>query len=104
VSYTVLIIDDAENARKNISEYLNASGYEVLEAGTIKEGKEYLKRGNADIIVLDVNLPDGLGTDLLIEINSQPVRLPVILITAGYSDHWIWGYRNGSGGNEKWGS
>ena len=85
MSYTVLIIDDAENARKNISEYLNASGYEVLEAGTIKEGKEYLKRGNADIIVLDVNLPDGLGTDLLIEINSQPVRLPVILIT-GYGD------------------
>ena len=85
MSYTVLIIDDAENARKNISEYLDASGYEVLEAGTIKEGKKYLKLGNADIIVLDVNLPDGLGTDLLIEINSQPIRLPVILIT-GYGD------------------
>jgi len=85
VSYTVLIIDDAESARKNISEFLNASGYEVLEAGSIKEGKGYLKRGNADIVVLDVNLPDGLGTDLLIEINSQPVRLPVILIT-GYGD------------------
>jgi len=55
VSYTVLIIDDAENARKNISEFLHASGYEVLEAGSIKEGKGYLERGNADIIVLDVN-------------------------------------------------
>ena len=85
MSYTVLIIDDAENARKNISEFLHASGYEVLEAGSIKEGKGYLKQGNADIIVLDVNLPDGLGTDLLIEINSKPVRLPVIMIT-GYGD------------------
>lgn len=85
MSYTVLIIDDAENARKNISEYLDASGYEVLEAGSIKEGKNILKQGSADIIILDVNLPDGLGTDLLIEINSQPVRLPVILIT-GYGD------------------
>lgn len=85
MSYTVLVIDDEENARKNISEYLGAIGYEVLEAGSIKEGKEYLKRGNADIIVLDVNLPDGFGTDLLIEINSQPVRLPVIMIT-GYGD------------------
>ena len=38
----------------------------MLEAGTIKEGKKYLERGDADIIVLDVNLPDGTGTDLLI--------------------------------------
>jgi len=85
VSYTVLIIDDEENARKNISAYLQTCNFEVLEAGSIKEGKKYLDRGDADIIVLDVNLPDGLGTDLLIEINSQPVRPPVILIT-GYGD------------------
>lgn len=85
MSYTVLIIDDAKNARKNISEYLETNGYEVLEAGSIKEGKEHLNRGNADIIILDVNLPDGLGTELLVEINSQLVRLPVIIIT-GYGD------------------
>jgi len=85
VSYTVLIIDDEENARKNISSYLDDSGFEILEAGSIKEGKKILKRGNADIIILDVQLPDGFGTDLLKEINSQPVRLPVIMIT-GYGD------------------
>ena len=85
MSYTVLIIDDEENARKNISSYLDDSGFEILEAGSIKEGKKILKRGNADIIILDVQLPDGFGTDLLKEINSQPVRLPVIMIT-GYGD------------------
>ena len=85
MSYSVLIIDDEENARKNIAEYLVAGGYDVIEAGSIKEGKEYLRKESADIIILDVNLPDGLGTDLLIEINSQPVRIPVIMIT-GYGD------------------
>lgn len=85
MSYTVLIIDDEENARKNIAEYLDSSGFEVLQAGSIKEGKEILKNGIADIILLDVQLPDGFGTDLLREINSQPVRLPVILIT-GYGN------------------
>jgi two-component system, NtrC family, response regulator AtoC len=85
LSYTVLIIDDEENARKNIAGYLDSSGYEVLEAGTIKEGKELLKNGIADIILLDVQLPDGYGTDLLKEINLQPVKLPVILIT-GYGN------------------
>ena len=85
MSYTVLIIDDEENARKNIAGYLNSSGYEVLEAGTIKEGKELLKNELADIILLDVQLPDGYGTDLLNEINLKPVKLPVILIT-GYGN------------------
>jgi two-component system, NtrC family, response regulator AtoC len=85
LSYTVLIIDDEENARKNIAGYLESSGYEVLEAGTIKEGKELLNSGVADIILLDVQLPDGFGTDLLNEINLQPVKLPVILIT-GYGN------------------
>jgi len=85
VSYTVLIIDDAKSARMNIAEYLGDNGYEVLEAGSIKEAKENIKQGNADVLILDVNLPDGLGTELLMEINSQPVRLPVIMIT-GYGD------------------
>ena len=85
MSYTVLIIDDEENARKNIAGYLKSSGYEVLEAGTIKEGKELLKNELADIILLDVQLPDGYGTDLLNEINLKPVKLPVILIT-GYGN------------------
>jgi two-component system, NtrC family, response regulator AtoC len=85
LSYTVLIIDDEENARKNIAGYLKSSGYEVLEAGTIKEGKELLKNELADIILLDVQLPDGYGTDLLNEINLKPVKLPVILIT-GYGN------------------
>ena len=85
MSYTVLIIDDAKSARMNIAEYLGDNGYEVLEAGSIKEAKENIKQGNADVLILDVNLPDGLGTELLMEINSQPVRLPVIMIT-GYGD------------------
>ena len=85
MSITVLIIDDEENARKNISTYLGQNGYEILEAGAIKEGKKILSRGEADIVVLDVNLPDGIGTDLLVEINNKEIRLPVIMIT-GYGD------------------
>jgi len=85
VSITVLIIDDEAPARKNISDYLKESGFDIVEAGTLKEGREVIKRGDADIVILDVNLPDGLGTDFLIEINSLPVKLPVIMIT-GFGD------------------
>jgi DNA-binding NtrC family response regulator len=85
VSYTVLIIDDDQKARQNISEYLKLCGYEVFEAGTIKDGKEYIAKGDGDIIVLDIQLPDGNGLELMSELSKQPSRIPVILIT-GYGN------------------
>ncbi len=85
MSYTILIIDDEEHARHNISEYLKTSGYEVFEAGTLKEGREHVSKGDGDIIILDVQLPDGYGLDFLSELSSLPSKPPVILIT-GYGD------------------
>ena len=85
MSYTILIIDDEEHARSNISEYLKTSGYEVFEAGTLKEARQQINNGNGDIIILDVQLPDGYGLDFLTEIGSLPQKPPVILIT-GYGD------------------
>ena len=39
MSYTVLVIDDDKKARQNVSEYLKLCGFDVLEAGTIKDIK-----------------------------------------------------------------
>lgn len=85
MSYTILIIDDEEHARNNISEYLKTSGYEVFEAGTLKEARKHINNGDGDVIILDVQLPDGYGLDFLTEIGSLPQKPPVILIT-GYGD------------------
>ena len=85
MSYTILIIDDEEHARQNISEYLRTNGYEVLEAGTLKEGRKHIEKGDSDIIILDVQLPDGYGLDFLTELAALPQKPPVILIT-GFGD------------------
>lgn len=85
MNYTVLIIDDDKKARQNISEILKLSGYDVEEAGTIKEGKTLINKGDLDILILDVQLPDGNGLDLLEELNKLPGKLPVIMIT-GYGN------------------
>ncbi len=81
----VLIVDDEENARRNIGEYLTAKGYEVTGAGTLKEARELIMNGVGDVILLDVQLPDGYGPNLLYEVNSLPARPPIIVIT-GYGD------------------
>ncbi len=82
---TVLIIDDEDNARENIGQFLTAKGYEIIGAATLAEGRASLQRGDADVVLLDVQLPDGYGPNLLYETAVMPLRPPIILITA-YGD------------------
>lgn len=82
MSFTVLIVDDEETFRRNTEDFLQARGYEVKGVATLAEGRSSLVRGDADVILLDVNLPDGYGPNLLYETANYPVRPPVILITA----------------------
>jgi DNA-binding NtrC family response regulator len=85
MSATVLIVDDEENARHNISNYLTMKGYEVIGVATLAEARTALNRGDADVVLLDVQLPDGYGPILLEETKNLAFRPPIILITA-YGD------------------
>jgi two-component system, NtrC family, response regulator AtoC len=82
MAITVLIVDDEENARQNIGEYLTSQGYEVFGASTLAEARSYMAKGDGDVVLLDVNLPDGYGPDLLYETARMPVQPPIIMITA----------------------
>ncbi|PWB54439.1 MAG: DNA-binding response regulator [Anaerolineales bacterium] len=94
---TILIVDDEANARINISQFLTTRGYEVLEAATLAEARERLKHGSADIILLDVELPDGYGPTLLSETAQMPMRPPIIIITAyGHIDMAVEAMKNGA--------
>jgi two-component system response regulator AtoC len=81
VNYSVLIVDDDNKARENIAEYLKISGYEMMQAGTIKDAREMISKQDPDIVLLDVQLPDGYGLDLLNELSKLPNRIPVIMMT-----------------------
>jgi DNA-binding NtrC family response regulator len=79
---TILIVDDEENALRNISAYLEPKGFEIITATTLAQARASLQRGEPDIVLLDVQLPDGYGPDLLEETLHYPIRPPIILITA----------------------
>jgi len=85
MSATILIVDDEDNARHNYGSYLTSKGYEVLGVSTLTEARECIRLGKADIILLDVQLPDGYGPDLLEETARLPNRPPIIVIT-GFGD------------------
>jgi len=79
---TILLVDDEKNARNNIGTYLESEGYEVLLAADLKTARKHLSAQEADIVLLDVQLPDGYGPDLLAETAQLPFRPPIIMITA----------------------
>jgi two-component system response regulator AtoC len=79
---TILIVDDEENALRNLDAFLAPKGFEILTATNLTEARAALQRGEPDIVLLDVQLPDGYGPDLLEESLHYPIRPPIILMTA----------------------
>lgn len=82
---TILVVDDDETALSFLSPLLRDNGYDVREAMTLAAAHHHITRGEADIVVLDVQLPDGYGPSLLERIQRENLRIPVILLT-GYGD------------------
>lgn len=83
----VLIIDDEPQIRRFLDISLRAQGYRVLQAGTAAEGLAELATHGADLVVLDLGLPDRDGHEVLRELR-QWSAVPVIMLTvrAGESE------------------
>jgi len=82
MSFTILVVEDEEEARNNYIEFLAKKEYHAIGAPTLKDARNEIANNNADIILLDVNLPDGSGLSIL-EDPSLPVpRPPIIVMTA----------------------
>jgi two-component system NtrC family response regulator len=82
---TILLVEDDETARSFMSPLLHDAGYEVREADRMETASRLLERGEADIMILDVQLPDGYGPKLLERLSREQPNLPVIVVT-GFGD------------------
>jgi DNA-binding response OmpR family regulator len=80
----VLIIEDDELAASLMSEYLADCGFLAKAVYTVTDGLSFIKNDSYDILLLDLNLPDFSGFDLLKEIKNR-YALPII-ITSAYSE------------------
>ena len=80
----LLLIDDDTRLTAMVGDYLRASGYEVEVAGTLAAGRDRLRGGSFDALVLDLMLPDGDGLDLTRELRADArlKRLPLLMLTA----------------------
>ncbi len=78
---TILVIEDDEGLNRGISFSLNKENYQVLSAKNLAEGRLYLRANDVDIVLLDINLPDGDGFAFCKELRNNS-NIPVIILTA----------------------
>jgi len=78
---TILIIEDDITLNKGIMLTLKQDDLSIKQAFDINEGRKIFKEDNIDLIILDVNLPDGSGFDLCKEIRKYS-SVPIIFLTA----------------------
>ncbi len=76
----ILVVDDEPQIRKFVDISLRSQGYATLLAGTAREGLTLLASKGADLVVLDLGLPDQDGRAVLDELR-QWSRVPVIVLT-----------------------
>ncbi len=80
----LLLIDDDLRLTDMVGGYLRQNGFEVDTAGSLAAGRDRLKQGVYDALLLDLMLPDGDGLDFTRELraNGRTRRLPLLMLTA----------------------
>jgi CheY-like chemotaxis protein len=67
----VLLVEDHEDTRHALERLLRRWGCEVETAGSVQEGLEKGRVGQFDLLLSDLGLPDGAGTDLMSALGAE---------------------------------
>ncbi|MDP2417631.1 MAG: sigma-54 dependent transcriptional regulator [Hydrogenophaga sp.] len=79
---SILVVDDEPDLRTLYELTLLREGHEVVSAPDLAQAREWLAQQRFDMLITDMRLPDGLGLELLRELNAQERREKCIVITA----------------------
>jgi len=77
----ILTVEDKASIRDNLIDLLKTEGYKAKGVGTITEAKKEIKKRFYNIVLLDLNLPDGMGLELLNFIRSSSENTLSIIVT-----------------------
>jgi DNA-binding response OmpR family regulator len=81
----VLLVEDSESVRLTMEAVLELEGHVVASASSLVEARQLHSTGRFDLVLLDVHLGDGLGTELIPELRQlQPQA--VVAILSGHID------------------
>ncbi len=77
----ILLIDDDPGIRFGFTKYLSKTGYEVVDVSCLADGQEALSSERFDVVLLDLNLPDGSGLHWIEGLRAGQPDIALVVIT-----------------------
>ncbi len=82
----ILVVDDEPQIRRFLRAGLSTQGYELIEATNCDEAMAMTAAEHPDLVILDLGLPDGDGTDVILKIREW-TQIPIIVLSVRSSEH-----------------
>jgi DNA-binding response OmpR family regulator len=92
----ILLIEDDLSLSGSLSQFLTENGYRTISCTTVRRGWELVNSTMPRVLLLDLNLPDGSGLDLLRKIAQNHLPVRVVVMTAFDLHHVRPVHTNGS--------
>ena len=83
--YKIYVIEDEKSIRDELVTFLSNSGYDAEALTDFKNAKEEIIKANADLILMDINIPYLNGQMLLAELRKE-IDTPIIMVTSKVSE------------------
>ncbi len=81
MKYNILVVDDEKNIREGLAKLLEMEGHRAVSAADGREALALLERGDVDLVVTDLKMPNLPGEELLRRAQTTIPGLPVIILT-----------------------
>ncbi len=79
----ILIIDDEESVRATLRKILDAAGHDVVEAEDGEAGLERYRENPADVVILDIIMPQMEGIEMILTLKQEYPEAKIIAISGG---------------------
>jgi DNA-binding response OmpR family regulator len=83
---SILVMDDEAPIRTLLSIALQSAGYTVVEAANGREGLQLYRQRPADLVIVDLLMPELNGSDTIIELTREFLDIKVIAISGVFSE------------------
>jgi DNA-binding response OmpR family regulator len=89
--YKLLIVEDKQSLREWYTEELEKEGYSVASVANAREALDSIKKGQIDLVILDIKMPGMNGLELLSKVLGEQIKIPLIINTAypHYKDNFM---------------
>ena len=78
IKCNILIVDDSKTINNVLTKKFKTNGYTTFNAYNLFEAREIIKQNEIHYLILDINLPDGKGYDLLDELKDYSIKVFIL--------------------------